>query len=159
VILTGEFELPTPSDSSFLKWRVALMERALARLNLATTTTVIPDFGEGEDPLRLAQVHVYTGVSFLRMDPHVKAASKATIALMAAHYPETLSRKFFVGVPLLMSWVFTAVRMFVSAETARKFVVISYPTNLAPELCDDKADVPAEFGGSATDLATLEARK
>ncbi|MDN8753894.1 hypothetical protein Q0M25_13370, partial [Staphylococcus aureus] len=76
---------------------MALMERAVARLDLATTTIPIPDYGQGDDPHRLAQVHVYDGVSFLRMDPHVKAASKATIELMAAHYPETLSRKFFVG--------------------------------------------------------------
>jgi len=134
------------------------MERALARLHLSTTTTPIPDFGKGEDPHRVAQVHVYTGVSFLRMDPNVKAASKATIALMAAHYPETLSRKLFVGVPLLMSWVFSAVRVFVSAETAKKFVVISYPSNTAAELADDPADVPKEYGGTGPGLVELETR-
>ncbi|WOO79391.1 Phosphatidylinositol transfer protein SFH5 [Vanrija pseudolonga] len=142
----------------FLHWRVALMERAVARLDLAHTSTPIPDYGQGDDPHRLAQVHVYDGVSFLRMDPHVKAASKATIELMAAHYPETLSRKFFVGVPLLMSWVFSAVRLFISAETAKKFVVVSYMANLAPEL-GDKADVPVVFGGEAGSLAELEARE
>lgn len=131
------------------------MERALAHLNLATTTVPIPDLGQGEDPHRLAQVHVYTGVSFLRMDPRVKAASKATIDLMSKNYPETLSRKLFVGVPLLMSWVMTAVRVFVSAETARKFVVISYPTNTAAEL-GEKADVPPRFGGTGPELAELE---
>ncbi|KAL1409466.1 Non-classical phosphatidylinositol transfer protein (PITP) [Vanrija albida] len=142
----------------FLHWRVALMERAVGELGLATTTVPIPAYGQGEDPHRLAQVHVYEGVSFLRMDPHVKAASKATIELMAAHYPETLSRKFFVGVPLLMSWVFTAVRMFISAETAKKFVVVSYKANLAGEM-GDKADVPQEFGGTGPGLAELEARE
>jgi hypothetical protein len=92
------------------------------------------------------------------MDPHVKAASKATIELMGAHYPETLSRKMFVGVPLLMSWVFTAVRVFVSAETARKFVVVSYPNNLAAELSDDGADLPEEYGGTGPALGELEKR-
>lgn len=134
------------------------MEGAVAHLDLETTPIPIPDYGQGDDPHRLAQVHVYDGVSFLRMDPHVKAASKATIELMAAHYPETLSRKFFVGVPLLMSWVFSAVRLFISAETAKKFVVVSYMTNLAAEL-GDKADVPVVFGGEAGSLAELEARE
>ncbi|WVQ80595.1 phosphatidylinositol transfer protein SFH5 [Cryptococcus sp. DSM 104549] len=139
----------------FLRWRVALMERAIAHLHLSTTSTPIPSDLLLPDPHRIAQVHLYEGVSFLRMDPDVKAASKATIELMGAHYPETLSRKFFVGVPLVMSWVFTAVRMFVSAETARKFVVISYKENLAKEL-GGLEGVPKEYGGKGPGLGELE---
>ncbi|ODN74396.1 phosphatidylinositol transfer protein SFH5, variant 2 [Cryptococcus amylolentus CBS 6039] len=142
----------------FLKWRVNLMEEAIAHLHLSATSTPIPDFSltsPQADPHRIAQVHLYEGVSFLRMDPHVKAASKATIELMTAHYPELLSRKFFVGVPLVMSWMFQAVRMFVSAETARKFVVISYKTNLAAEL-GEKDGVPVDCGGTGPALAELQ---
>ncbi|WVF67791.1 phosphatidylinositol transfer protein SFH5 [Kwoniella sp. CBS 6097] len=139
----------------FLRWRVALMERAVSHLHLESNTTPIPDFGKGNDPHRIAQVHLYEGVSFLRMDPHVKAASKATIEIMSAHYPELLSRKFFVGVPLIMSWMFTAMKLIISAETAKKFVVISYKENLAVEL--GQADgVPIEYGGEAPDLKQLE---
>ncbi|WVQ72900.1 phosphatidylinositol transfer protein SFH5 [Cryptococcus sp. DSM 104548] len=143
----------------FLKWRVNLMEEAIAHLHLSTTSTPIPDFSPTSpqpDPHRIAQVHLYEGVSFLRMDPHVKAASKATIELMTAHYPELLSRKFFVGVPLVMSWMFQAVRMFVSAETAKKFVVISYKTNLAGEL-GEKDGVPVDCGGTGPGLRELQA--
>lgn len=145
----------TAADSRFLRWRIALMERAMSHLDLAHTTTGIPDYGAGADPHRLAQVHVYTGVSFLRLDPRVKAASKAAIQLMAAHYPETLARKLFVGVPLFMSWMFSAVRMFISAETAKKFVVVSYESNTAAEL-GDKAAVPKRFGGEGAELEQLD---
>ncbi|WVQ95445.1 phosphatidylinositol transfer protein SFH5 [Kwoniella sp. CBS 9459] len=139
----------------FLRWRVALMERAISHLHLASTSTPIPDFGEGTDPHRIAQVHLYEGVSFLRMDPHVKAASKATIEIMSAHYPELLSRKFFVGVPLIMSWMFTAMKLIISAETAKKFVVISYKENLAAEL-GEAGGVPSAYGGKGPDLKQLE---
>ncbi|GMK54865.1 hypothetical protein CspeluHIS016_0114510 [Cutaneotrichosporon spelunceum] len=138
----------------FMRWRIALMERAISHLDLAHTTIGIPDVGAGSDPHRLLQVHVYTGVSVLRMDPRVKAASKKAIEIMGAHYPETLARKFFVGVPVLMSWVFAAVRMFVSAETARKFVVVSYEESTAPEIGDDQ--VPKRFGGTAGELNELD---
>jgi hypothetical protein len=131
------------------------MERAMSHLDLAHTAQGIPDHGAGADPHRLAQVHVYSGVSFLRLDPRVKAASKKAIETMAAHYPETLARKLFVGVPLLMSWVFAAVRVFVSAETARKFVVVSYEESTAGELGD--THVPKRFGGDAGELEELDA--
>lgn len=127
----------------------------MSHLDLASTTTSIPDFGAGADPHRLVQVHVYTGVSFLRLDPRVKAASKAAIELMAAHYPETLARKLFVGVPVIMSWVFAAVRMFISAETAKKFVVVSYESCTAAELGDVK-HVPKRFGGEGPELDELD---
>ncbi|OCF36006.1 phosphatidylinositol transfer protein SFH5 [Kwoniella heveanensis BCC8398] len=140
----------------FLRWRVALMERAISHLHLESTTMPIPDYCSNTvDPHRIAQVHLYEGVSFLRMDPHVKAASKATIEIMSAHYPEMLSRKFFVGVPLIMSWMFTAMKLIISAETAKKFVVISYKENLAAELGDAEG-VPAEYGGKGPDLKHLE---
>lgn len=127
----------------------------MSHLDLANTTTPIPDYGAGADPHRLVQVHVYTGVSFLRLDPRVKAASKAAIELMATHYPESLSRKLFVGVPVIMSWMFAAVRMFVSAETAKKFVVVSYEASTAVAL-GDVAHVPKRFGGEGAELEELD---
>lgn len=89
----------------FLRWRIALMEMGVSKLKLAEATTPIPDYGAGPDPYQGIQVHDYSNVSFLRMDPRAKAASKKTIELLGAHYPETLSRKFFVNVPLVMQWV------------------------------------------------------
>lgn len=141
-----------------MRWRVALMERAMSHLHLAASRTPIPDFGKGDDPHRLTQVHVYTGVSFLRAPAPVKTASKKTIEVMGTYYPETLARKFFVGVPVFMTWMFAAVRVFVGAETARKFVVVSSEAETAGELGGDKGDIPKKFGGTAeADLAQLEA--
>jgi hypothetical protein len=56
-----------------------------------------------------------------------------------------------------MSWVFQAIRLIVSAETSRKFTVLSYKTNLAGELAGvEKADLPREYGGtSEKDLQAL----
>ncbi|GAA6035265.1 hypothetical protein JCM8097_008789 [Rhodosporidiobolus ruineniae] len=144
----------------FLRWRVDLMERSIAAilepvLSGKEDAPPIPDYGEGEDPYQGYQVHDYMDISFLRMDPDVKAASKATIEIMSAYYPEWLSRKFFVSVPLLMSWVFQAVRLLVSAETSRKFTVVSYKSNLVGEFDGGalgkarREDLPQEYGGTS----------
>ena len=83
------------------------------------------------------------------MDPRARAASKKTIELLSEYYPETLSRKFFVNVPLLMQWMFSAMNLFVkSAETKKKFVALSYGKDVAPELSEG---VPEEYGGKAGD--------
>ncbi|GAA6022961.1 hypothetical protein JCM10207_007730 [Rhodosporidiobolus poonsookiae] len=154
----------------FLHWRVTLMERSIAAtlapvLEGRDDAASIPDYGEGADPYQGYQVHDYMDISFLRMDPDVKAASGKTIELMGKHYPEWLSRKFFVSVPLLMSWVFQAVRLVISAETARKFTVVSYKANLAAELDGaagsklgkvDRASVPKEYGGTGEGLKAIE---
>ena len=56
---------------------------------------------------------------------------------MARYYPELLSAKFFVNVPFLMSWVFTAMKAFLSKETLRKFRVIASGKALVGELGED----------------------
>ncbi|KAK6345719.1 Non-classical phosphatidylinositol transfer protein (PITP) [Orbilia javanica] len=129
---------------SFLSWRVALMEAAIAKLNLSTATKPIPDFNKGVDPYQIVQVHDYLNVSFLRMDPDAKAASKATIAVFRDFYPEMLSRKFFVNVPLLMGWLYKATTLILPEATVKKFRVLSYGKELAAELGDA---VPEVYGG------------
>jgi hypothetical protein len=62
---------------------------------------------------------------------------------------ETMSRKFFVSVPLIMSWMFTAMRVFISKETQKKFTVMSYATSLASEL---GPAVPEAYGGKGEPL-------
>jgi phosphatidylinositol transfer protein SFH5 len=81
------------------------MELGVSKLELAKAKTPIPDYGKGPDPYQGIQVHDYQSVSFLRMDPRAKAASKAAIELLGAHYSETLRLKVFVNVPLIMQWV------------------------------------------------------
>jgi phosphatidylinositol transfer protein SFH5 len=133
----------------FLRWRVSLMELSLSKLNLSTATTPIPDFGKGPDPYQAIQIHDYLQVSFLRQNPYTKAASKRAIDVFKDYYPETLSRKFFVNVPVVMGWMFTAVSLLLSKETVRKFTVLSYGSYLKDSLGED---VPEVYGGKGAGL-------
>lgn len=125
------------------------MEKSIQALHLARATQPIPDLGQGPDPYQGFQVHDYQQVSFLRRDPLVKAATSRTIELLGMHYPETLSRKFFVNVPLVMGWVYTAMKLVVAKETAKKFTVLSSGNQLVGEL---GKGVPREYGGDRGEL-------
>lgn len=87
---------------AFMRWRVGLMERSIEALGLDSAEKPVPDYGKGVDPHQGFQIHDYLSVSFLRQDPHAKAAAKQAIDTFQKYYPETLSRKFFVNVPVLM---------------------------------------------------------
>ena len=80
------------------------MELSIKELDLSSAKTTIPD--DGPDPYRIVQVHDYLNVSFLRMDPTIRAATKETIQTFSMAYPELLKEKFFVNVPLLMGCKF-----------------------------------------------------
>ncbi|KAE8156194.1 CRAL-TRIO domain-containing protein [Aspergillus tamarii] len=135
----------------FINWRVALMELAVKDLKMDQATSVI-DY-EGEDPYQMIQVHDYLNVSFLRMNPSVKAATKKTIDVFATAYPELLREKFFVNVPSIMGWMFAAIKVFLSKNTTRKFHPISNGANLAREFPPAvKEQFPKIYGGSAPAL-------
>jgi hypothetical protein len=76
------------------------MELSIRELDLSSATVKIPE--DGSDPYRMVQVHDYLNVSFLRMDPTIRAATKETIQTFSMAYPELLKEKFFVNVPLVM---------------------------------------------------------
>ncbi|EOA82889.1 Non-classical phosphatidylinositol transfer protein (PITP) [Exserohilum turcicum] len=133
----------------FLRWRVGLMEKSIQALSLSSASVPIPNYGEGPDPYQGFQVHDYLQVSFIRRDPLVKAATNKTIEILGNHYPETLSRKFFVNVPTVMGWLFNAIKLVVAKETSRKFVVLSNGSLLANEL---GKSVPKSYGGDRPEL-------
>ncbi|KAK9466023.1 CRAL-TRIO domain-containing protein [Lipomyces arxii] len=116
----------------FLRWRVGVMERGLQLLDFASSRT------------QISQVHDYANVSFLRMDPNARKASRAAVEIFQKFYPELLGKKYFVNVPLIMGWMFTAMKLFVSRETMQKFVVLSYATYLAEYT---GSNVPEVYGG------------
>jgi len=128
------------------------MELGVEKLGLDKATQPIPNFGEGPDPYQGIQIHDYLNASFLRMDPDAKAASKKTIETFQKYYPETLSRKFFVNVPVVMGWLFSAMKLFVAKETVKKFTVLSYGEQLANEL---GPEVPVVYGGKGDNLETV----
>ncbi|KAJ5948970.1 Phosphatidylinositol transfer protein sfh5 [Penicillium verhagenii] len=143
----------TFSDSDeFVKWRAALMELAVQDLNMKDATTVIDYDGE-KDPYQMIQVHDYMNVKFLRMDPSVRAATKKTIEVFSTAYPELLREKFFVNVPTIMGWMFSAMKLFLSRNTTRKFHPISNGANLAREFPASIADkIPQVYGGKGPAL-------
>ena len=133
------------------------MEIGVKALDLPNATAPIPDYNpfspsSAVDPYQMIQLHDYQSVSFLRMDSSTKLASKKTIQVMADYYPELLSVKYFVNVPVVMSWVFTAMRPMLSRETMRKFRVLSSGKGVASDLGDE---VPTIYGGKGSDLAEV----
>ncbi|KAK1641308.1 CRAL-TRIO domain-containing protein [Colletotrichum phormii] len=136
----------------FIKWRAALMELSVRKLNLDKVQTAIPD--GGEDPYQMIQVHDYLNVSFLRMDPAVKAASSETIRIFAMAYPELLVHKYFVNIPALMGWVFKAMKVFLAPKTIAKFHPLGYGNELGGELPAYKDSLPKEYGGNAEGIKT-----
>lgn len=67
--------------TSFIRWRVQLMERAVAQLDFETGIETV------------FQVHDYHGVSFFSVNANVRRASKVIVELFQAHYPEFLQTK------------------------------------------------------------------
>jgi outer membrane biosynthesis protein TonB len=125
------------------------MELAVKDLKIAEATSVM-DYN-GEDPYQMIQVHDYQNISFLRMNPTIRAASKQTIDVFSTAYPELLREKFFVNVPLIMGWMFTAMKVFLSKNTIRKFHPITNGANLAREF-SFADDIPKTYGGKGPEL-------
>lgn len=126
------------------------MELSVRELDLPSKTVAIPP--EGEDQYRMVQVHDYLNVSFLRMDPAIRAASKETIQTFSMAYPELLREKFFVNVPLLMGWVFAGMKLFLSPATIKKFHPLSYGSSLAGELPGWGDHLPVRYGGKGEEV-------
>ncbi|KAJ5518149.1 hypothetical protein N7453_000571 [Penicillium expansum] len=135
----------------FVKWRAALMELAVQDLKMKDATEVIEY--DGEDPYQMIQVHDYMNVKFFRMDPSVRTATKKVIEVFATAYPELLSEKFFVNVPAIMGWMFTAMKFILSRNTTRKFHPITNGANLAREFSPSiAAQIPKAYGGNGPEL-------
>lgn len=128
------------------------MELAVQDLKMKDATTVIDYDGE-KDPYQMVQVHDYLNVKFFRMDPAVRTATKKTIDVFSTAYPELLREKFFVNVPSIMGWMFSAMKLILSRNTTRKFHPISNGANLAREFPAAIADkLPKIYGGKGADL-------
>ncbi|KAF4955368.1 hypothetical protein FGADI_4613 [Fusarium gaditjirri] len=134
----------------FIKWRAAIMELSVQKLKLDQVTEPIPE--GGEDPYQMIQVHDYLNVSFFRMDPAVKAASKETISVFSMAYPELLAHKYFVNVPAIMGWMFGAMKLFLAPATLRKFHPMTSGTTLATELKGIVSTLPREYGGQGASV-------
>jgi len=128
------------------------MEMAVQDLKMKDATSVIDYDGE-KDPYRMIQVHDYLNVKFFRMDPSVRTATKKVIDVFSTAYPELLREKFFVNVPAIMGWMFTAMKVILSRNTTRKFHPITNGINLAREFPGSVSEkIPKVYGGKGVDL-------
>jgi phosphatidylinositol transfer protein SFH5 len=134
----------------FVRWRVALMELTLQQLHLNEATKPIPDYGKGPDPYQAINVHDYLSVSFFRQPAEIKASSSKIIEMFQRFYPETVSYKYFVNVPLVMQWMMGAMKALMSKDSIQKMTWMTYGNTLNQYLGDD---VPKEYGGSGAPLA------
>ncbi|QPG73719.1 hypothetical protein FOA43_001032 [Brettanomyces nanus] len=122
--------------NEFIRWRVGLMEQALNMLDL-----------NDADNDYMVQVHDYKGASLFSMTGDAKKASTSIIRLFGDYYPEVLSKKFFVNVPALMSFLFNAFKSFVAEATRRKLVMMRNGSELSEYL--KGSGVPKIYGGSS----------
>lgn len=114
---------------------------------------------DAPDIHQMLQVHDYQSVSFFRMDPAVKAASKETIETFSMAYPELLAHKYFVNVPAIMGWMFGVMKLFLAPATLRKFHPMTSGTTLATELKGITASLPKEYGGQGPSVKEGETVK
>ncbi|KAI5778885.1 CRAL-TRIO domain-containing protein [Geopyxis carbonaria] len=140
------------NTDEFIRWRVALMEASIKMLELEKATKPIPDYNQGEDPYQTIQVHDYLSISFLRLPSEVKNASNKTIKLFGRYYPETLSQKYFVNVPMIMGWVYSFMKKIVAMETMKKLEMLGSGSDLAKALGEE---IPEVYGGKGTSLETM----
>jgi hypothetical protein len=125
------------------------MELTLAHLDLPNAKSEVPDYGAGLDPYQAIQVHDYQSVSFFRQPAEIKASSSKIIDLFQKYYPETVSYKYFVNVPLLMQWMMGAMKALMSKDSIQKMLWTSYGNTLNQYL---GMSVPKEYGGAGVAL-------
>ncbi|KAI9028475.1 CRAL-TRIO domain-containing protein [Hyaloraphidium curvatum] len=97
----------------FIRWRIQLMEKAVALLDFNTPIETV------------TQIHSYEGVSMFSVDSNIRAVSKQIITIFSDNYPEFLERKLFLHVPWLMSFLYSIFSSFTTARTRAKFTMTS----------------------------------
>lgn len=125
----------------FIRWRVGLMEQA----------TLLLDFEDATNDY-MVQVHDYKGASLLGMSEDSKKASTSIIKLFRDYYPEVLYKKYFVNVPMLMSFLFNVFKSFIPEVTRKKMTMLRNGDTLSQYL--DGPGIPIEYGGSSGSALT-----
>ncbi|KAG8813075.1 Non-classical phosphatidylinositol transfer protein (PITP) [Serendipita sp. 399] len=150
----------------FLRWRVALMEKGVALIDFETTDSMV-------------QVHDYAGVSLMGgRTANSKAAAKQASQIFSDYYPELLvnvpillhsvvltdavshlffpqHKKFFVSVPVVLTWIFWTFTSLLSPATQQKMSVVgSGPDTISAALLPvvDKDQLLKRYGGEGADI-------
>lgn len=124
--------------NKFLRYRVGLMEKCIALLDFTDPTNNF-----------ITQIHDYKGVSFLKLDPDIKAGSKATIEIFQSYYPELLNKKFFINIPKVLYWIYEFIKKLLPGKTVDKFIMLSDSKSLINYL---GSEIPASYGGKGVDI-------
>lgn len=127
-----------------------MQEIVIKELKLNEATEVIPDYGKGPDPYKAINVHDYLSVSFFRRPQEIKDSSSKIIDMFQKYYPETVSYKYFVNVPLVMQWMMGAMKALMSKDSIQTMTWMTYGSELHKYLGNE---VPKEYGGSGEPLA------
>ncbi|OBZ66750.1 Phosphatidylinositol transfer protein SFH5 [Grifola frondosa] len=126
----------------FLRWRIQFMEKSIELLDFQNVDQMV-------------QIHDYEGVSLTQRDANQKAAAQEASSIFQNHYPELLSRKFFINVPMLLTWIFWLFKPLISAKTLAKMSVVGNgPETIGAALLPviDASELPRRYGGQAADL-------
>lgn len=127
-----------------------MQELMIKELKLNEATEVIPDYGKGPDPYKAINVHDYFSVSFFRRPQEIKDSSSKIIDMFQKYYPETVSYKYFVNVPLVMQWMMGAMKALMSKDSIQTMTWMTYGSELYKYL---GTEVPKEYGGSGAPLS------
>jgi phosphatidylinositol transfer protein SFH5 len=68
---------------------------------------------------------------------------------LSRYYPETVSYKYFVNVPLIMQWMMGAMKALMSKDSIQKMTWLTYGNQLHTYIGED---VPKEYGGIGVPL-------
>ncbi|KAH7101554.1 CRAL-TRIO domain-containing protein [Auriculariales sp. MPI-PUGE-AT-0066] len=120
----------------FIRWRVQLMEKGVAQLDFENVGDMI-------------QVHDYSGLGSGDRTPESKTAASEASKIFGDNYPELLYRKYFVGVPGYLTWVFWLFKAIVPSQTFAKMQVVGIGKEaIGKELLQ----LPEKYGGEATTI-------
>ncbi|KAF8916209.1 CRAL-TRIO domain-containing protein [Mucidula mucida] len=123
----------------FIRWRVKLMEETVAQCDFVTVDQTV-------------QIHDYEGVSMSSRDANSKQAASEASNVFSSHYPELLSKKFFINVPTLMSWIFWFFKTFIPSATFAKMNMVGTSTHEIKKALlavIDEENLPKRYGGLA----------
>ncbi|EER32885.1 conserved hypothetical protein [Candida tropicalis MYA-3404] len=121
--------------TQFIRWRIGLMEKSLQLLDFTS-----------KDNNKVAQIHDYNKVSFLRIDSGIKKSTNEIVAIFGDNYPELSGTKFFINVPLLLGGSFRFFKSIgmIGKQTLNKFQVLNNG-NMSGVF--NKSELPKTYGG------------
>lgn len=126
---------PEKGVETFIRWRVQLMEKAIAKLDWE------------KDIETITQIHDYMGASFFPSSK-MRAVTKQIIDIFQNYYPEFLSQKLFVNVSGFLSTLYSLISTFVNRKTKSKFSMIAAgKTREALLEIIEIQQLPSRYGG------------